>query len=186
MRNNNTYSAKWIIDEQWLRDNSFIDFDLHSKYIRVAIQFLHDDLLTRVFGDCFAEQLSLMVAKGTIHKKHHYNRIVRDYVSQIFIWGIPYVINIPLTFQSKNQGVVKMSGDGFQSMEPMNDMKQLNAHYKTNMDPYVKRLIDYLKTIKSTIKNDFPDCSLPCLHEDHYIHTLKPNYPPTQYQLWKR
>ena len=179
----------WLVDEQWIKDNSFIDFNLHGKYINIAMQFIQDDLITRILGSCLAAHIQHLVETNKIHLKHYteYDTIIRDYISYIFVWGIPLMVNIPLTFQTRNSGVIQLTGEGFQTMNPVNDLKQINAWYKTNMDMYINRLIEYLQSIKPKLQKDLKGCNIPCLHVDNYVHTLKPNYYPlTQYQLWRK
>ena len=189
MKKNNIFRATWLIDESWLKDNSFVDFNLHSKHIAISMQFIQDELISNVLGDCLAEYLQKLIQTNKIHLKTYdaYNKIVTDYIAFLFVYGIPLHCNVPLTFSTSNSGLKQNSSETFNTLQSFSEIRQVNAWYKTNYDLYIERLINYLKSIREKLVKDLPNCNIPCLHVPQYVHTLIPNYyPKTQYQLWKK
>lgn len=73
-----------------------------------------------------------------------YNELVYDYVLPIYKWGVLSELQTPLTFKTKEAGVISLSDNGVASAN-INDTTFLMQYYRDKMDFYINRLKDYLR-----------------------------------------
>lgn len=73
-----------------------------------------------------------------------YNELVYDYVLPIYKWGVLSELQVPLSFKTKEAGVVQLNDTGMNSTNS-SDVSYLTQYYRDKMDFYIRRCRDYIR-----------------------------------------
>lgn len=134
-----------LISPDTLKADSHLDENINDKDIRVAIKYVQDTIIDKVIGRCLFDSLKEMVVNDQIcmpiNEKYKY--LLDNYLKDIFIWGVPAQLPIPLSYKIRNSGEIRASSENM-SQADSDDINYNIQWYKNKMDFYVKRAIDYL------------------------------------------
>lgn len=134
-----------LISPQTLKNNSHLDENVNDKDIRIAIKYVQDTVIDQVIGTCLFKSIKKMIVNDEIcHPDNHvYKYLLDEYLKDIFLWGVPAQLPIPLSYKIRNAGEIRASSENM-SQSASDDIKYNIQWYKNKMDFYVKRAIDYL------------------------------------------
>lgn len=134
-----------LVDPNRLKKESYLDMNVADDMLRIAIVDLQNFLVERVTGSCLFETLREMVCDKSIYDDANqlYARLLDEYIFPIFAYGVPAELNIPLSFKTRNAGVIRGNTDDKTNAD-MDDVKHLNSYYRNKMDFYVNRAVDFL------------------------------------------
>lgn len=135
-----------LVNIHKLKKDSFIDDNVSDHTIRVAAMAVQDMVIEKVTGTCLFDKLRELICDDTINDEYNwcYTDLLDNYLFQIFAYGVPAEISIPLSFKNRNNGTVRPNTDTT-TQAGLSDIKYLNQYYLNKMDHYVNRAIRYLK-----------------------------------------
>lgn len=123
-----------------VKKNSHLDDNFNDDTIRIAIRSVQDVIVEEVIGTCLLERMKALICSGSISDNANwaYKRLLDDYISQIFNYGVPAEVNIPVTMKLRNAGNVKSSTDST-TPSMINEVRYTQDWYRAKMDYYASR-----------------------------------------------
>lgn len=143
--NNSCGDNALLINVDWLKMNSHLDENVNDKDVRISIKLVQDQIIQQVIGTCLFEALKEMIVDCTIDHELNskYKFLLDEYLLDIFAWGVPAMLPIPLTYKIRNAGEIKTTSEGL-STSTLDDINYTTQWYKNKMDFYVQRAIKWL------------------------------------------
>ncbi len=134
-----------LMDVDTLKANAHIDENVNDKDIRIAIKYVQDIIIEQVTGTGLFRSLKAMIGQDAIFDSQNrdYKYLLDEYLADIFIWGVPAQLPVPLSYKIRNSGQVMTYSDGISNSES-DDLKYTTQWYMNKVDFYVKRAINYL------------------------------------------
>lgn len=155
------YSNQLFTDVKRLKKESYLDDNVNENDIRVAIKAIQDIIIERITGTCLADKLKELICKDEVYCKGNelYKTLLVDYLFNIFVYGVPLELNIPLSYKTRNAGQIRNNDDSL-TQSPLNDIKYTNEWYKFKMNFYIDRAMNFIRCNYSCIPE--AQCCSPC------------------------
>lgn len=159
------YMDVLLISVDALKADSFIDENVDDKTIRIDVKFVQDSVVEKCIGSCMLHHIQELISTGCICEEQNqcYKDLLDFYIRDIFIWGVPADISIPLSFKQRNMGVIRTTDDNIQS-SALSEIRYLNSYYGNKMDVYIKRLQDHLCCSRDCYPELCGSCGCGCCH----------------------
>lgn len=117
---------------------------IHTERDGIDFSIENNDLIVDIDDDVASEEPEVTEPEYVRPDYDIYNELVYDYVLPIYKWGVLSELQTPLTFKTKEAGVIQLSDNGVASAN-INDTTFLMQYYRDKMDFYINRLKDYLR-----------------------------------------
>lgn len=152
-----------FVDPAKLKRESYTDSNVSEDDVRTAIIYIQDMIVENVTGTCLFEQLKVLVCKKNISMPPYrwYKKLLDEYLLKIFIYGVQAELQIPKSFQLREQGVVQADKENL-SVPSLKDIQALNDHYIERRNFYVKRAVDFLQCNSGCFRELCGRCSCGC------------------------
>lgn len=135
-----------LIAPEKLKRDSYLDANLDDNTLRVSIRAVQDIIIEDVLGTCLFDYIKGLICDNHIDDPHYcmYKGLLDDYIAQIFIYGVPAEINIPLSYKTRNSGTIRVEDDS-KSNPGLSELQYTHNWYLKKRDFYISRAVDYIK-----------------------------------------
>lgn len=135
----------FLISSDTLKADSHLDENVNDKDIRIAIKTVQDMIIQDIIGTCLFKALKSMISDNTIcyPDNYDYKYLIDVFLKDVFVWGVPANLPIPLTYKIRNAGEIKTNSENM-TQSSLDEINYSTQWYKNKMDFYVKRAIDWL------------------------------------------
>jgi len=136
-----------------VKKESYLDDNVSSENIRVAMLYVQDAIIERITGSCLMNQLKVLIFNGLIDDPCFvwYRRLLDEYLFQTIVNGIQADLAPHLTFKERNQGVIRNNDPSLQ-YPILNEVKYIKANYEKRMNFYINRSVKWLKCNKKCFR----------------------------------
>jgi hypothetical protein len=134
----------YMIDEQYLKDNSPIDDNVDSKTIATAMRTAQDIYIRDLIGSGIYDEILTQINAGTLAADTENTTLVNYYIAPCLVHYIITEATIPMTFKFMNKSISTRSSDNTQPVD-IDMMTKIINEYKDKAEYYANRLTDYLR-----------------------------------------
>lgn len=165
----NKYIADlFLVSEDRIKTETYLDANVNPDAIRVAALHIQNVIIERVLGTCLTNQLKKLVCTGEICLEDYacYKDLIDNYLYNIFNYGIQAELIIPLSYKTRNQGLIQVEGETFRQPS-MSDTQYTEQFFRNRMDFYIIKCVDYLRCNCGCFKS-LCNCGGCCSNEAPY------------------
>lgn len=143
-----------LINESTLKQETILNDNVGSEFIRPAIEASQDMYLQQLIGTELIDKLYQLVIDDTIQDEDnsHYKVLIDDYITNYLKYKVLAEITLPLAYKYRSAGVVQSTGEHYQQ-STLRDATMIQSHYEMRATFYGERLTKYLNANSS----DFPE-----------------------------
>lgn len=141
-----------MIDEQYVKDMSFIDENVDAKLLRLTIFEAQRIHIRAILGTGIYNQILSQIEAGTLSGQATTltNRaLVRDYVAHSLLYWTLFDAVFMLAFKFTNKDIVRKTSEVSQTAS-VEDLKMLRDNFKDKAQYYDQRMINYLQENSTT------------------------------------
>lgn len=137
----------FLISEQTLKNETILNDNIGSEYIKPAIETAQDIYLQQLIGTELLDKLYNLIDTNNIVNIEfaHYKTLIDDYIINYLKYKVLAEITIPLAYKYRSAGVVQSTGEHYNN-SPMKDATLVQNHYELRATFYAERLSKYLNT----------------------------------------
>lgn len=150
-----------FIDQQYLEDNSTIDYNIDYKIIRPIIIMCQDVYLQQAIGTPLYEDLKQAIidynASPSTPIPTNYRNLIIYKIQKMLLWYVQMEAIPHLKFRFENKGIMVKSSENSQPIDTP-DLKYLQDEYRIKAEHYSELLIKYLIDKSSTYPK-YLECS---------------------------
>ena len=135
----------YFVTEQYIKLNTPITNNVDLTDFNPLIKVAADSYVRSILGTYFYDYLLTEYNAQTLDTPPATGEVtlVQDYIQMAVAWRVCAESVVTLSYQLKNKGVQKQSGD-FSASSDMKETAFLFHHYRDRADFYDQRLMDYL------------------------------------------
>lgn len=142
----NIITMIYFVTEQYLKLNVPITNNVDDTDFVPLIKSAADQYVRSILGTYFYNYLLQEYNNQTLSATEI--TLVQDYIQYSVAWRVASETAITVSYQLKNKGLQKQSGDYSQAVD-MSEIAFMSHHYRDRADFYDQRLIKYLEQNKS-------------------------------------
>ena len=137
----------FLINENTLKNETILNDNIGSEFIRPAIEASQDIYLQQIIGTELLDKLYSLISNKTIDDKSnsHYKTLLDDYITNYLKYKVLAEITVPLAFKYRNAGVIQTNTDHANNSQ-MKDAVLVQSHYDLRANFYAERISRYLNT----------------------------------------
>lgn len=145
-----------------VKKESYIDQNVDSESIRVAMIFIQDYIIEHVTGTCLMNQLKYLVCCNLIDDPVFcwYRQLLDEYIFKIIVHGVMSDLAPNRTFKERNQGIIR-NNDPNLSYPILNEVKYIKGQYDRKLDFYINRAVNWIRCNKEHF-DELCGCSCVC------------------------
>ena len=144
----------FLITENTLKNETILNDNVGSEFIRPAIEASQDIYLQQLIGTELLNKLYNLVDTNTIieDSNSHYKLLIDEYIQNYLKYKVLAEFTIPLAFKYRNSGIMQSNVE-YASNTQMKDATLVQNHYELRASFYAERLSKYL----NANSNSFPE-----------------------------
>ena len=144
----------FLITENTLKNETILNDNVGSEFIRPAIEASQDIYLQQLIGTELLNKLYTLVDTNTITEdsNSHYKLLIDEYIQNYLKYKVLAEITIPLAYKYRNSGIMQSNVDHASNTQ-MKDATLVQNHYELRASFYAERLSKYL----NANSNSFPE-----------------------------
>lgn len=139
-------SKVYLISEDILKQETIINDNTGSEYIRPAIETSQDIYLQQLIGSVLLDRLYSDIENDTLDE--NYKILIDDYITNYLKYKVLSEIVIPLSYKYRNAGVIQTGNNNIVSTT-LRDAQLVQNHYELRATFYADRLTSYLQANSS-------------------------------------
>lgn len=130
-----------LISVDILKERTDIHGNVDPKLIYPHIKYVQDAFIKPVLGTALFEKLQALIDGGTISNAGNadYKILLDDYLIDTIIWYVKSELQVDISYQTWNKGVVRKQGDGT-DMPSMSELIDLAGRNKNKAEYYANRM----------------------------------------------
>ncbi len=137
----------YIIDEQYIKDNSPIDDNVDGKLLAAAMRTAQDVYIRDIVGSGIYDELLTQINAGTLEADNV--TLINNYIAPCLINYVVSEATLPMTFKFMNKSISTRNSDNSNPVD-IDQMAKIQNHYKDRAEYYGNRLRDFLRENNTT------------------------------------
>ena len=137
----------YMIDEQWVKDNSPIDDNVDTKLLRNAMRTAQDIYIRDLIGSGIYDEVLTQINASTLSANN--TTLITNYIAPCLLHYIIVEASVPMTFKFMNKSISTRNSDNSNPVD-LDQLTKLATHYKDKAEYYGNRLTAYLLENSST------------------------------------
>jgi hypothetical protein len=135
-----------LISVTILKERTDIHGNVDEKLIYPHIKYVQDAFIKPILGSALFDKLQTLIDDGTITDlaNANYKFLIDEYLIDTMIWYIKSELQVDISFQTWNKGVVRKVGENT-DMPTMSELIDLAGRYKNKAEYYGTRMRDYIR-----------------------------------------
>lgn len=132
-----------LISVDMLKERTDIHGNVDPKLIYPHIKFVQDAFVKPILGSGLFDKLQTLIDAGTIAANPNYKLLLDDYLIDTLIWYIKSELQVDISYQTWNKGVVQKQGENT-TTPTMSELIDLANRYKYKAEYYANRMRLYI------------------------------------------
>lgn len=130
-----------LISVDILKERTDIHGNVDPKLIYPHIKYVQDAFIKPILGSALFDKLQSLVDDGSITNTGNadYKLLIDEYLIDTLIWYVKSELQVDISFQTWNKGVVRKQGDNTE-MPTMSELIDLAGRYKNKGEYYGNRM----------------------------------------------
>lgn len=135
----------FLINENTLKNETILNDNVGSEFIRPAIETSQDIYLQQLIGTELLDKLYSIIEDGTIENPENekYKRLVDEYITNYLKYKVLAEITIPLAYKYRSTGIMQSNLDHSYNTG-LKDATLVQNHYESRATFYGTRMSNYL------------------------------------------
>jgi hypothetical protein len=134
----------YFFDEQWLKENTIIDDNVDSKYLRQSMRRAQEVSIQSVLGSVLYNDMQAELKTDiSLQNNAPYKTLLDDYIQEAYKWLVLADLPTWLTFKYTNKSIVKKDSDNSTPVE-REDLSFVSKTANETAQWYLKRLQEFL------------------------------------------
>lgn len=131
----------YMVDVQWVKDNSPIDDNVDPKLLRNAMRTSQDVYIRDLIGSGLYDQILTQINTASLNANNQ--TLINQYIAPCLLHYIISEATVPMTFKFMNKSISTRNSDNSNPVD-IDQLTTIANHYKNKAEYYANRLTAYL------------------------------------------
>jgi hypothetical protein len=137
----------YMIDVQWVKDNSPIDDNVDPKLLRNAMRTSQDGYIRDLIGSGLYDEILTQINASTLSANNQ--TLINQYIAPCLLHYIISEATVPMTFKFMNKSISTRTSDNSNPID-IDQLTTIANHYKNKAEYYANRLTAHLMEYSTT------------------------------------